>query len=125
MTARQWTLKEPAAIFFIWKLHNHAHDTMVVIDIRTRHHLARAPANWPRANLTIIIVTIYLAIIVNKRDNGTALRRAVYAVNLAENPIVFTGSNGFVRAGTDKRQRLRQRARQPVAEAGVGDGAQG
>src|ERR1019366_1702752 len=31
MTARQWTLKEPAAIFFIRKLHNHGHYTMVVI----------------------------------------------------------------------------------------------
>src|SRR5271157_4281862 len=31
MTARQWILKEPAAIFFIRKLLNHSHYTMVVI----------------------------------------------------------------------------------------------
>src|SRR5437870_10182708 len=31
MTARQWTLKEPAAIFFIGSLLNHGHYTMVVI----------------------------------------------------------------------------------------------
>src|ERR1700740_2032593 len=31
MTARQWTLKEPAAIFFIGSLLNHGHYTMAVI----------------------------------------------------------------------------------------------
>src|SRR5712692_6299713 len=31
MTARQWTLKEPAAIFFIGSLLDHGHYTMVVI----------------------------------------------------------------------------------------------
>src|ERR1035437_10076735 len=34
MTARQWTLKEPAAIFFIRKLHNHARYAMGVIENR-------------------------------------------------------------------------------------------
>ena len=31
------------------------------------------------------------------------MRGTVYAVNIAENPVVFTGSNGSVRTRTDKR----------------------
>src|SRR6266851_8130717 len=36
MTARQWTLKEPAAIFFIRKLHNPGRYTMVVIVLSSK-----------------------------------------------------------------------------------------
>jgi hypothetical protein len=48
MTARQWTLKEPAAIFFIRKLHNHGRYTMVVlVNIIQTRHLAAVLATNP------------------------------------------------------------------------------
>src|SRR5216683_699412 len=47
MTARQWTLKEPAAIFFIGSLLDHGHYIMVVIVLSSKLDLAAVSATNP------------------------------------------------------------------------------